>query len=72
MRQQVTIRPTINRRNLVSLWLPRSGLGSSRDAPASRQPTGRWSGQGCISTQSVGTRRAQKRKKNPVNPAKFC
>jgi hypothetical protein len=38
------------------VWLPRSGVGASADAPASRRGSGRWSGQDCIPTRSVGTR----------------
>jgi hypothetical protein len=39
------------------LWLPRSSVGASPDAPASRCVTSRWSGRGCIPTRSVGTRK---------------
>jgi hypothetical protein len=39
------------------LWLPRSSVGASPDAPASRDGTGRWSGRDCIPTRSVGTRK---------------
>jgi hypothetical protein len=34
-----------------------SSVGSSPDAPASRDVTGRWSGRGCIPTLRVGTRK---------------
>ena len=40
----------------VFLWLLRSSVGASFDAPASRGQSGRWSGQDGIPTQSVGTR----------------
>jgi len=43
------------------LWLPRSSVGASPDAPASRCVTGRWSGRGCIPTRSVGTRKSAHR-----------
>jgi hypothetical protein len=33
-----------------------SVMGASPDAPASRVHSGRWSGQDCIPTQSMGTR----------------
>ncbi|WP_020503254.1 HsdM family class I SAM-dependent methyltransferase [Lamprocystis purpurea] len=44
------------------IWLPRSGVGARPDAPASRESSGRRSGQDGIPTRSVGTRReAQQR-----------
>jgi len=39
------------------IWLPRSGVGARPDAPASRESSGRRSGQDGIPTRSVGTRR---------------
>jgi cytochrome c biogenesis protein CcmG, thiol:disulfide interchange protein DsbE len=41
---------------LAPLWLPRSSVGASQDALASRVRRSRWSGQESIPTRSLGTR----------------
>jgi hypothetical protein len=38
----------------TAFWLPRSSVGASGDAPASRRATGRWSGRTTLPRWSVG------------------
>jgi len=42
----------------LAVWLPRSGVGASAGAPASRRPTGRGSARSTLPRGSVGARRA--------------